>query len=121
MRSLPVPAGVLARLDRLVEFRDPLGPAAKHFLPKLRTAYRGGERARSPSRWRNENPHSYFLTPDGTCYHGRMVSGGRQGEAGPLALKRELRQHEAEAARLERDGERAAGGDDAPGSRPSRE
>ena len=31
-----------------------------------------------------------------------MVSGGRQGEAGPLALKREFRQHEAEAARLDR-------------------
>jgi chromosome segregation protein len=41
------------------------------------------------------------LTPDGTCYHGRMVSGGRQSEAGPLALKRELRHHEAEASELE--------------------
>ena len=50
----------------------------------------------------NEDPHSYFLTPEGTCYHGRMVSGGRAGDAGPLALKRELRQHETEAARLER-------------------
>ena len=50
----------------------------------------------------HDNPHSYFLTPDGTCYHGRMVSGGRKGEAGPLALKRELRQHETEAARLDR-------------------
>jgi chromosome segregation protein len=48
-----------------------------------------------------ENPHSYYLTPEGTCYHGRMVTGGRQGDSGPLALKRELRQHESEAARLE--------------------
>src|SRR5208282_3739557 len=32
--SLPLPAGVLARLDRLVDFREPLGPAAKHFLTK---------------------------------------------------------------------------------------
>jgi chromosome segregation protein len=50
----------------------------------------------------HENPHSYYLTLEGTCYHGRIVSGGRAGEAGPLALKRELRQHDAEAVRLER-------------------
>ena len=98
--SLPLPAGVLGRLDRLVDFRDPLGPAAKHFLTKLRTAYIA-ENAEIAERLANENPHSYYLTPDGTCYHGRMVSGGRAGEAGPLALKREMRQHEAEVSRLE--------------------
>jgi chromosome segregation protein len=98
--SLPLPAGVLGRLDRLVDFRDPLGPAAKHFLTKLRTAYIA-ENAEIAERLANENPHSYYLTPDGTCYHGRMVSGGRAGEAGPLALKREMRQHEAEVTRLE--------------------
>src|SRR5207248_3318220 len=31
--------GVYARLDTIVEFRDPLGPAAKQFLPRLRAAY----------------------------------------------------------------------------------
>jgi chromosome segregation protein len=98
--SLPLPAGVLARLDRLVEFRDPLGPAAKHFLTKLRTAYVVDSQAVAENMAR-ENPHSYYLTPEGTCYHGRMVTGGRPGDAGPLALKRELRQHESEAARLE--------------------
>jgi len=99
--SLPLPAGVLARLDRLVEFREPLGPAAKHFLTKLRTAYIA-ETSEIAERLAHENPHSYYLTPDGTCYHGRIVTGGRPGEAGPLALKRELRHHEAEAGRLER-------------------
>jgi chromosome segregation protein len=99
--SLPLPEGVVARLDRLVEFRDPLGPAAKHFLTKLRTAYIAAE-AGVAERLAHENPHSYYLTPDGTCYHGRMVSGGRPGEAGPLALKRELRRHEAEVARMDR-------------------
>jgi chromosome segregation protein len=99
--SLPMPAGVIARLDRLVDFRDPLGPAAKHFLSRLRTAYLV-ETGAAAETLAHENPHSYYLTLDGTCYHGRMVSGGRQGDAGPLALKRELRQHEAEAARLDR-------------------
>jgi chromosome segregation protein len=98
--SLPMAAGVIARLDRLVDFRDPLGPAAKHFLTRLRTAYLV-ETGASAETLAHENPHSYYLTLDGTCYHGRMVSGGRQGDAGPLALKRELRQHEAEAVRLD--------------------
>jgi chromosome segregation protein len=98
--DLPLPEGALARLDRLVEFRDPLGPATKYFLSKLRTAYvvESGDVAERMAR---DNPHSYFLTADGTCYHGRMVSGGRKSEAGPLALKRELRHHESEGARLE--------------------
>ena len=95
-----MPEGVLARLDRLVEFRQPLGPATKQFLARLRTAYLV-ETPAAAERMAGENPHSYFLTADGTCYHGRMVSGGRKSDAGPLALKRELRQHEAEAARLE--------------------
>src|ERR1700726_728773 len=29
----PTTQGVISRLDRLVDFRDPLGPAAKQFLP----------------------------------------------------------------------------------------
>ncbi len=99
--SLPLPAGVLARLDRLVDFRAPIGSAAKNFLTKLRTAYLV-ETSAAAEQLANENPHSYYLTLDGSCYHGRIVSGGRAGEAGPLALKRELRQHETEVARLEK-------------------
>jgi chromosome segregation protein len=95
-----MPGDFIARLDRLVEFREPLGPATKYFLKRLRTAYLV-ENAVAAERMAHDNPHSYFLTPDGTCYHGRTVSGGRKGEAGPLALKRELRQREAEATRLE--------------------
>jgi chromosome segregation protein len=93
-------AGVLARLDKLVEFREPLGAAAKFFLSRLRGAYlvENGEIAERMAR---ANPQGYFLTTDGTCYHGRIVSGGRQGDAGPLALKREFRQHESEVTRLE--------------------
>jgi len=104
-----MPGDFIERLDRLVEFREPLGPKTKYFLKKLRTAYlvEGPAIAECMAR---DNPHSYFLTPDGTCYHGRVVSGGRKGEAGPLALKRELRQRETEAAKLEaivREGEDA--------------
>jgi len=99
----PFPAtnGVIARLDHLVEFRDPLGSAAKEFLPKLRSAFIV-ESAGIAEQMARQYPSHYFLTPDGTCYHGRMISGGRAGVAGPLALKRELRLHEGEVVCLER-------------------
>lgn len=90
----------ITRLDRLVEFRDPLGPAAKQFLPRLRSAYLVEEPGAAEQLAR-ENPSYIFLTPDGTCYHGRAVTGGRPTEAGPLATKRELRVLEAEASRQE--------------------
>ena len=95
-----MPGDFIERLDRLVEFREPLGPNTKYFLKKLCSAYLV-EGSGIAERMARDNPHSYFLTPDGTCYHGRMVSGGRKGEAGPLALKRELRQRETESAKLE--------------------
>ncbi len=91
---------VVSRFDRLVDFRDPLGPAAKQFLSKLQSAYLI-ETAADAEKLARENPEPYFVTLDGTCYHGRMVTGGRPGEAGPLALKRELRMHEAEVIHLE--------------------
>jgi chromosome segregation protein len=96
----PTPEGVVARLDQLVEFREPLGPAAKQFVSKLGAAYIVNT-AEAAERMAGADPQGYYLTPDGTCYHGRMVAGGRKGDAGPLALKRELRQHETEAQRLE--------------------
>ncbi|MGH9702466.1 MAG: chromosome segregation protein SMC [Candidatus Acidiferrales bacterium] len=92
--------GVISRLDRLVNFRDPLGAAAKQYLPALRAAYLV-EDGTVAEKLAHENPQMHFVTLDGTCYQGRMVSGGRPGDAGPLALKRELRSLEAEVIRLE--------------------
>ena len=102
----PVPftaqPGVVSRLDKLVDFRDPLGAAAKHFLPRLESAFLV-ETAPAAEQLARDNPRYHFVTLDGTCYHGRMVSGGRPGEAGPLAMKRELRTVEAEAVQFERE------------------
>jgi chromosome segregation protein len=97
--------GVVSRLDKLVEFRDPLGAAAKQFLPRLRSAYLtdGTVAAEKLAR---DNPQFAFVTPDGTCYQGRMVTGGRADEAGPLGMKRELRALDAEVAALELSAER---------------
>jgi len=91
----------VSRLDRLVEFRDPLGPAAKQFLPRLQSAFLVEESAVA-ERLARENPAYSFVTPDGTTYQGRVVSGGRPSEAGPLGMKRELRSLDAEVLQLER-------------------
>ena len=91
---------LVSRLDRLVEFRDPLGAAAKQFLPRLQSAFLV-ETAEAAERLARENPAYNFLTPDGTCYQGRAVTGGRPAEAGPLVMKRELRALEVETLRLE--------------------
>jgi chromosome segregation protein len=95
--------GVISRLDKLVGFRDPLGAAAKQFLPRLRSAYLT-DSAVAAEKLARENPQYAFVTPEGTCYQGRMVSGGRADEAGPLGMKRELRALDAEIAQLEKRG-----------------
>ncbi len=119
MRHLPLPAdeealpftaadGVVSRLDKLVDFREPLGGAAKHFLPKLRNAYLVENSAVAEQLAREHTEH-HFVTPEGTCYHGRLVSGGRPGEAGPLQLKREMRQLLARTVELAQLANEAAG------------
>jgi chromosome segregation protein len=91
----------VSRLDRLVDFRDPLGPAAKQFLPRLQSAFLV-EQSAVAERLARENPAYSFVTPDGTTYQGRVVSGGRPSEAGPLGMKRELRSLDAEVLQFER-------------------
>lgn len=92
--------GVISRLDKLVEFRDPLGPAAKQFLPRLRSGYLT-DSPTAAEKLAREYPQYAFVTPEGTCYQGRMVTGGRPDEAGPLGMKRELRAMDAEIMQLE--------------------
>ena len=97
--------GVVSRLDKLVEFRDPLGAAAKQFLPRLRSAYLT-DSATAAEKLARDNPQFAFVTPEGTCYQGRMVTGGRPDEAGPLGMKRELRALDAEVMQLEEQAEK---------------
>src|SRR5258708_1969770 len=92
--------GVISRLDKLVEFRDPLGAAAKQFLPRLRSAYLTDSTV-AAEKLARENSQYAFVAPDGTCYQGRMVTGGRPDDVGPLGMKRELRALDAQAMQLE--------------------
>jgi chromosome segregation protein len=100
--NLHVEEGVISRLDKLVGFRDPLGTAAKQFLPRLRSAYLT-DSATAAEKLARGNPQYAFVAPDGTCYQGRMVTGGRADEAGPLGMKRELRSLDGEVFRLEQE------------------
>ena len=60
-----------------VEFRDPLGPAAKQFLPRLQSAFLVDSNSVA-ERLSSEHPAYSFVTPDGTTYQGRVVSGASQ-------------------------------------------
>jgi chromosome segregation protein len=46
----------------------------------------------SAQRLAIEHPECYFLLPNGICYYGHAVSGGKKTGSGPLGLKRELRE-----------------------------
>lgn len=91
--ALETKSPVLVRLDRVVHFRAPLNDGVKKFLPRLSAAYLV-EDLEAAQQLAHQHPGLYFVTREGTWVHGRLVSGGRAGEAGPLALKRELRETE---------------------------
>lgn len=80
---------VLGRLDRVVRFRPPLGEAVKSLLPRLATAFLV-ENTEAAQALAAEHPELHFVALDGTWFRGRLVSGGRAGEAGPFVLKRAL-------------------------------
>ena len=66
--------------------RLPLG-----VLPRIARCYVSPDRE-TAQRLTREYPHCWFLAADGVSYHGQSVSGGKKSGAGPLALKRELRE-----------------------------
>jgi chromosome segregation protein len=84
-------AGVAARLSQVLRLTNGFGSAGVPCLRRLAQCYVATDRA-SAQRLALEYPDFYFLLPDGVCYHGHAVSGGRKTSSGPLALKRELRE-----------------------------
>jgi len=73
----------------------------KQFLPRPALRVFDGQRGGGGKNCRGKIRNNAFLTPDGTCYQGRMVTGGRPDEVGPLGMKRELRALDAEMMQLE--------------------
>ena len=83
--------GVLVRLGDTLRFTNGLTGAPLELLPRVANCYlthdREAAQALAP-----KYPNCWFLAPDGVSYHGQAISGGKKTGAGPLALKRELRE-----------------------------
>jgi len=83
--------GIVGRLRDMLRFTNGLTRTPAEILPRLARCFVVEDRA-AAQRLALEYPDVYFLLPDGVCYHGHAVSGGRMSTSGPLALKRELRE-----------------------------
>jgi chromosome segregation protein len=93
---LPEPAigpetGIAARLSESLRLTNGFKDRAVDLLPRLSLCFLAEDRA-SAQRLSVAYPHLYFLMPDGVCYHGHTVTGGKKSGAGPLAMKREARE-----------------------------
>jgi len=95
-RHLPEPAigpetGIAARLSDSLRLTNGFKDRAIDLLPRLSLCFLAEDRV-SAQRLAVSYPHLYFLLPDGVCYHGHTVTGGKKSGAGPLAMKREARE-----------------------------
>lgn len=96
--SSPVPepaigpeTGIVGRLSEGIRFTNGLTNAPAALLPRLARCFLAESRE-AAQRLAAVYPDLFFLLADGVCYHGQAVTGGRRTGAGPLALKRELRE-----------------------------
>ncbi|MDQ2712043.1 MAG: chromosome segregation protein SMC, partial [Acidobacteriota bacterium] len=92
-KEVPQPAIGAADLTRLTDalrWTNGLSHLPVEQLPRIANCFVTAERSLA-RELATEFPHCWFLTPDGVNYHGQAVSGGKKNGAGPLALKRELR------------------------------
>ncbi len=92
--DLPQPSneeGQLTKLTQALRFTNGLSYAPVEQLQRIANCYVLADRSLA-RELAAKFPHCWFLTTDGINYHGRAVSGGKKSGAGPLALKRELRE-----------------------------
>jgi chromosome segregation protein len=90
---------VLGSLMSHIRLSNGFAASTAALLPRLKNCYL----VDSPETGRQlaaAHPEYYFLAPEGECFHGYTVTGGKRTNAGPLALKRELRELTPRAAEL---------------------
>ncbi len=80
-----------ARLSDSLRLTNGFRDRATDLLPRVSLCFLAEDRA-AAQRLSISYPHLYFLLPDGVCYHGHTVTGGKKTGAGPLAMKREARE-----------------------------
>ena len=85
------PAPELPKLTDYLRLTNGFAGQAFDLLPRLANCRIAQDHAEA-QRLSEEHPDFYFLLPDGICYHGRTLSGGKKTASGPLAMKRELRE-----------------------------
>jgi len=107
----PAPAigpetGIVAPLSSVLRMTNGLTHAPAELVPRLSRCMLV-EDAAAARRLAQQYPGFHFLLPDGVCYHGYAVSGGKKSAGGPLALKRELREVTARLETHEHDLEQA--------------
>jgi chromosome segregation protein len=84
-------AGVITKLTDALRFTNGLSNIPLKTLPRIANCYVVEDR-KLARELAERFSQCWFLTTDGVNYHGRAVSGGKKTGAGPLALKRELRE-----------------------------
>src|SRR4029077_557465 len=93
---MPEPAigpetGISARLSDSLRLTNGFKDRAVDLMPRVSQCFLADDRT-AAQRLAVSYPHLYFLLPDGACYHGHTVTGGKKSGAGPLAMKREARE-----------------------------
>jgi chromosome segregation protein len=101
------PAATLPKLTDHLRLTNGLADRALDLLPRLSNCRIAEDRAEA-QKIAQEHPDFYFLLPDGLCYHGRTLTGGKKTASGPLAMKRELREVTGTLARRENELEERA-------------
>ena len=97
--------GIVSKLGDALRLTNGLKQAPAELLPRISRCFLASDHAAAQSL-ALDYPELYFLLPDGVCYHGHAVSGGKKTGSGPLGLKRELREIETQYTAREREFER---------------
>ena len=90
-RELATEAGISGRLSDRLRLTNGLTHAPAELISRLANCWLAEDRE-TAQRLAPAWPDAHFLLPDGVSYHGYTVTGGKKTGAGPLALKRELRE-----------------------------
>jgi chromosome segregation protein len=83
--------GIIGRLSDVLTMTNGFKYAPAELLPRITRCFLA-ENHEAAQRLALQYPDVYFLLPDGVCYHGYAVTGGKKSSSGPLALKRELKE-----------------------------
>ena len=85
------PGHSIVPLKHTIRVLNGFGRSLEVILPKLRDGYIVPEQ-NAARELALENPHAFFLSQTGECFHNVTVTGGKQRAEGPLSMKRELRE-----------------------------